>query len=324
MKTNKRLFKAVLAALLVLCLSIPAMADTLSEIRLLNLESYSLEYRQPGSTTPMDYEDSSLSFNLKFNFPRLQTDTDTPKALREFVQHPSNILLDLSIGDEGYSTTGWEQDTDSQTLGIGGMYYTPMGDWATGIGLYITDTDGEGDSHPLGSLDNDLWSFTSSSKELRLQQYIKGFVRLGLNVSQAEYEEDGHNYLAATAWRYTTDMDGTAFNAEVNIRDKASIYLGVSDEDWTDSDLDSWTVSETEFRVGFYLGKSVAIFLGMISEDEESLLYKASTDLVYLAPEFYIGDHVDIKLGFASIDGSDNSNVTWEGDAFNASLGLKF
>ncbi|PLX92717.1 MAG: hypothetical protein C0621_08910 [Desulfuromonas sp.] len=162
-------------------------------------------------------------------------DVPQPRRLKPFLQHPSHINASYFSWEYDWDDSA---DTDGTETSLGGKYYTPTEEWATGFGVSY-------------SKDEDDWK----SIRFSVDQYIEQVFNIEISLDSAE---DG-------AWEAdTTTITGRAFLFDILW---TSLSYAQSESEWMGKS--NYDEDRTGFEIGLYPGSIYSVILNYQKRDRD-------------------------------------------------------
>ncbi len=247
-------------------------------------------------------------------FTALET-TEGPYGMREFLQHPSYLIVGLESTAMELTVAGGlmsMEDTEG-TFSLGGMFYLPNG---TGLGATLISTSGEEVSKVLG-VQTDKDEITEASLVLSVNHYVTDNMSFGVDLTSLTNEtENSGNTVEYT--QSTLDFKGSTL---INNKFWLTGLIGFGELEIDGGD--SYDISRLEIEAGFFPMNSLGIFLGVGADKIEGDNLEVTETYTTLAVDYSISEAINIRTAVTNhSEEEDDGSDTIEVDMTLLSLGV--
>ena len=221
---------------------------------------------------------------------------DYPYALREFLQHPSRLMVGLR--SEGLKAEGltrlYSEEERMGSFIFGGMYYTDQED-ATGFGIVFGSRGGEREEWDGTTL---LARDDMEGGEIGLQifHYLGGRTRLELAlISGSTREKDMAGFV-------TDDYDDGAISIGASaVIDNIYIsgHLEGGNREWNNS-LRKQDTGHLDLTFAYYFTRQWGLVVALTGDSVEEGDMKESTGTFSLGGEYYVRDYLSLNAALTS------------------------
>jgi hypothetical protein len=293
--------KALLAILAVtICLATPEAAVSFNNQFQVHFGGGSGDYKEG----TVEGEASAGLFGIGYSryFTPLEN-TDSPYALREFLQHPSKFYLDLdatALAIEEDLTTR-ELAMSEGTFTVGGMLYLPS---KTGLGAAIRSKGEEYEETISGALINSSETSTGTFV-FSINQYIGDKASIGAELEGTSSETENSD--GSKTGEYEQSMLIIRAEGVINNMFHLKIGLGGGEREYEVS-KEKYDVGRGELVVGVYPNQKLGITLSSHSEvmDKDGLEERESSSS--LALDYYFSDHMHLETSLGHMKMEDEAS----------------
>lgn len=260
----------------------------------------------------LDVKQSQFSIGYTRFFTGIET-TETPYAVREFLQHPSTLSVGLD-----YTRRRLESTTSNQALRleqgvfyVSGIYYL---DSDTGIGGALMSHPGSTNYENIPATVNEVHS--GSTFTLTLHQYLTEAVRVGADLSSGGFRTKDSNEVQVDKY------DETRLLAYVDALINEFYYIragiGTGEQEYDGggtTDLSSFSLT-----AGVFPSQRLGVFLTHEVETEDDPSEETTITNTEVAGEYFFSDRTSLEGTLGILEVENGLDI----DATILSLSLNF